>query len=186
VSGVEGKLAVGRRVDIGEGKLGPWDVRRRIEHAEAETRLEEAPDGAVDVVAGDEAILESDVENSVLRAAGEVGAGFEGESGGLLEGHDEAVALIEVIDGPAVGDDVAFEAPLVAEKIVEKMVGAGGLAANGVVGAHDGIGMAVDDSRAEGRRVGVIEIVEGNRNIEAVTENFGAAVNGVVLGSGDR
>ena len=45
--------------------------------------------------------------------------------------------------------------------------------------------MAVDDGGAEGGRVGVIEIVEGDGNVEAVAKRFGAAVDGVVLGSGD-
>ncbi len=45
--------------------------------------------------------------------------------------------------------------------------------------------MAVDDGGPEGGRVGVVEIVERHRCVEAVAQNLRAAVNGVVLGSGD-
>jgi len=183
--GVESELAIGGRVDIGEGELGPGDVCRRIEHAEAEAGFEETLDGGVDVLERDEAIFERIGERAILGAAGEVGAGFEGERGGLIAGEDEAMGLMKIADGPAVGDDVAAETPILAKKIEEKMVGAGGFAANGVVGAHDGIGVAVDDGGAEGGGVGVVEIVERNGDVHTMTENVGAAVNGEVFGSGD-
>ncbi len=95
------------------------------------------------------------------------------------------MTLVEIVDGPAVGDNVAFETPVAAEKTVEKMIGAGGLTVDGVVGAHDGIGVAFDDSGTEGGSVGVVEIVKRDRNIEAVAKRFGTTVNGVMLGSGN-
>ena len=115
--GGESEFAVVGRVDIGESELGPWHTIGRIEHAEAEASFEEALDGAIDVFGGDEAILEGVAEGFVLRAATEVGAGFERERGGLIEREDEAVALVEVVDGPAVRDNIAAETPLIAEKI---------------------------------------------------------------------
>ena len=74
---------------------------------------------------------------------------------------------------------------MIAEKIEEEIVGAGRLIEDGVVGAHDRVGVAVDDGGAEGGRVGVVEIVERDGNIEAVTKSFGAAVNSVMLGRGN-
>ena len=78
------------------------------------------------------------------------------------------VALVDIADGPAIGDDVTAEAPLIAEQAEEEMIGAGGLVENGIVGAHDGIGVAIDDGGAEGGRVRVIEIVEGHGNRSAL------------------
>ena len=127
--GLESEFAIGGGVDIGESEFGPGNVGGRIEHAEAEAGFEEATNGAIDVGGSDEAIFESAIENFILRAAGKVGAGFERERGGLIERHDEVVALVKIVDGPAIGDDVAFETPIAAEKIVEKMIGAGGFAA---------------------------------------------------------
>ena len=123
------------------------------------------------------------VERLKFRAAGKIGAGFYGESGGLRQRENVIVALVDIADGPAIGDDVTAEAPLIAEKAEEKMIGAGGLVENGIVRAHDGSGVAIDDGGAEGGRVRVIEIVEGDGNIEAMAKSFGAAVNGVMLGS---
>jgi len=155
-SGIESEFAIRGSVHIGESDFGPRNACGRIENAEAEARFKETADGAIDVCRGDQAIFEGAVQDFILRAAGEIGASFEGESGSLIERHDEAVALVEVVDGPAVGDNVAAEAPLIAKKIVEKTIGASGFAANGIVGAHDGVGVAVDDGGAEGGRVGVV------------------------------
>ena len=44
---------------------------------------------------------------------------------------------------------------------------------------------ALGDRGAEGRSVGVVEIVQRDMDVEAVAESFRAAVNGVVFGSGD-
>ena len=184
MSGVESELAIGWGVDIGESELGPRHTIGRIEHAEAEARFEKALDGAIDVFGGDETILEGMVEDFELRTATEVSASFERERGGLIEREDEVVALIEVVDSPAVGDNVTSEAPLIAEKIEEQTIGAGGLATDGIVGAHDGIGAAIDNGGPEGGRVGVVEIVERDGNIETMAEELGAAMDGVVFGSG--
>ncbi len=67
----------------------------------------------------------------------------------------------------------------------EHLVGAGGVLIDGVVGAHDGVGLGVDDGGAEGGEVGVPEIVRGGVDVGGVAGGFGAAVDGVVLGRGD-
>jgi hypothetical protein len=40
------------------------------------------------------------------------------------------MALIEVADGPAVGNNVTIKAPFLAEEIEEKLIGTGGFAAD--------------------------------------------------------
>ena len=97
-----------------------------------------------------------------------------------------AVGLVEVVDGAAVGGDEAVEVPVVAEDVAEEhLAGAGGDFVDGVVGAHDGVGLAFDDGGAEGGQVGVPEIVRGGIDVGLVARGFGAAVDGVVLGGGD-
>ena len=125
------------------------------------------------------------IEDVEFGAAGEVGASLDSQSGGLVERENEIVTLIEVADGPAVGDDVTIKTPFVAEKIEEKLIGTGGLAADGVVGAHDGVGVALRNRSAEGGSVGVVEIVERDGNIEAMAKGLRAAVNGIVFRSGN-
>ena len=185
MSGVESEFAVRGRVDIGEGELGPRDIGGRIEHAETEASFEKTFHGAIDIFDGQEAVAHGVVKNIEFRAAGEVGASLHGESGGLVERKDKIVALVEIGNGPAVGNNVTLEAPLIAEEVEEEMIGAGRLAEHGVVGAHNGISVSIDDGGAKGWRVGVIEIVERHGNVEAVAESFGAGVDGVVFGRGD-
>jgi len=154
--GVESELAVGRSVDVGKREMRPWHTIGRIEHAKAEAGFEETADGAVDIVGRDEAIVGGAIEGFELWAAGEVGASSERERGGLIERDDEAVALVEIVDGPTIGDHVAAETPLVAKEIEEQVIGAGGFAADGVVSTHDGVGVAIDDGGAEGGSVSVV------------------------------
>ena len=163
----------------------PGHKVRRVEHAEAKARFEEAPHRAIHVVDGKQAVLEGKIEGFKLGTAREVGASLDGQRSGLTERKYEVVGLVEVADGPAVGDHVTAESPLPAKQVEEPLVGASGLPQNRVVRAHDGVGVAVDNGGAEGRRVRIVEIVEGDRNIEAVAEDLGAGVHGVMFGRAD-
>ena len=77
------------------------------------------------------------------------------------------------------------ESPGVAKKIVEKMIGAGGFAADRVVRAHHGSSVGFDDGGAEGRSVSLVEIVRGDGSVEVMALRLGAAVHGIVFGGGD-
>src|SRR5271155_331832 len=92
----------------------------------------------------------------------------------------------EVIDGAAVGGDEALESPVAAEDCLEKhLVRAGGVFVDGVVGAHDGVGLSVDNGGAEGRKISVPKIVRSGIDVGGVAGGLGTAVDSVVLGSGD-
>src|SRR5207245_5348445 len=121
-------------------------------------------------------------ERGEFRAAAQIRSCLGGESGGLFESENEAVALMNVTDCPAVRNDITFEVPLVPQSVKKEMIGAGRFAAHGVVSAHDGIGVAFHDRSAKRRRVKVGEIARTNGHSEAKTQAPGAAVNGKVLG----
>jgi hypothetical protein len=108
------------------------------------------------------------IEDVEFGAAGEVGATLDGESGRLVERENELMTLIEVTDGPAVGNNVTIKTPFVAEKVEEKLIGTGGFAADRVVGTHDGVGVAFDDCGAKCGSIGVVKIVERDGNVEAM------------------
>ena len=56
------------------------------------------------------------------------------------------VAAKDIGDGAAIAHDVALEAPIAAQALLQQIgVGAGRHAVHGVVGAHDGIGLALHD-----------------------------------------
>src|SRR6185437_11711125 len=68
----------------------------------------------------------------------------------------------------------------------EHGVGAGGRAVDGVVGAHDGLCIGLDDSGAEGGKVSVFEVVHGNVHVGLMAGGLRAGVYGEVLGCGDN
>ena len=95
------------------------------------------------------------------------------------------MTLVDVMDGPAVGNDIALEAPLVPQSAEEEMIRAGRFAADGIVGAHHGVGVALHDRGAKRGSVRVRKIMRRDGHIFAMAQRFRAAVNGKVLGSGN-
>src|SRR6185437_10286155 len=90
-------------------------------------------------------------------------------------------------NGCAVTDDIAGKVPFVAEVVFEQHgVGAGGSAVDGVVGAHHGLCVSFGDGGAEGRQVGVFEIVCGDVDVGLMTRGLGTRVHGEVLRGGDN
>src|SRR4051812_13686571 len=66
------------------------------------------------------------------------------------------------------------------------VIGASGLSINSVVGAHDGLGFAVDNRHAEGGKISVFQIVLGDIDVGVMAREFGSAMYGIMLGRGDR
>jgi hypothetical protein len=162
----------------------------RIEHSQLESRGEEALDGGIDLGLGDFSVFHRLNQRrifGVAQAAGGVGTCLHRQYGSRCEVRREPVAAGDVGDGSAVGGDVAGELPVVAENVFEQHgVGAGRLAIDGVVGAHDRVGVGLGDGGAEGGQIGVPEIVGRDVNVGGVARRFRPAVDGVVLGSGDH
>ena len=80
------------------------------------------------------------------------------------------VALINIDDGAAVGNDVSLEAPLAAKLILKKeLARAGGLTVDAVEGAHHGAGFGLSHGRAESRKVSVELIMLADRHVGGVT-----------------
>ncbi len=93
---------------------------------------------------------------------------------------------MEVADCPAIRDDVALEAPFIAQRFKEQAIRACRFTAHGVVRTHDRISLAFHDRGAKRRSVGVRQIVRGHRHVKTVPQNFRAAMNGKVFGCRDR
>ena len=111
---------------------------RRVEHPEPEARLEEPLHGAVDLGLRDQPLLHGGDERTIGVAALDVSPSLQGHGRGFLGGLHEVVALVDVPDCAAVGDDVAAKIPLAPQYVNEQMrVRAARLAVRAVVGAHD-------------------------------------------------
>ncbi len=113
--GGEGERAMCGGIVFGEGNFGVGHALGRIEHAEAEAGDEKTLGGAIDFSFRDVAGLHFVDEALIFAAAGEVGAGLDGVHGGCAFGGYIFMAAIDVADGPAIADDEAFEAPLIAQ-----------------------------------------------------------------------
>ena len=174
------------RVIVGESKLRPGHRFRWVEHAQAESRFKQMLYRAIDIARGKQAILHGEGQRRVFRAAAQVGSRFNREGIRLFQGKNVSVALMNIADGPAIGNDVALEAPLAAQRVQQKMIRACRLTMHGVVRAHDGIRVALHDRGAKCGGIRVGKIVRRNGHVEAMTQGFRAAVNGKMLGGGNR
>ena len=107
--------------------------------------------------------------------------------GGMRHIWSVVMAGVDVCHGGAVTDDISVKMPGVAEMIAQQHgVGAGGSSIDGVIGAHDGLGVGFGHCSAEGGKVGVLEIVRRDIDVEAVPDRLRATVHSVVLGRGDN
>ncbi len=89
----------------------------------------------------------------------------------------------DIAHGVAVRHHVALEAPLAPQLVLQQvLVGARGLAVDGVVGAHHRACFALDDRRPEGRLVGVDLVMPAHVDIREVPCRLRAAVHGEVFG----
>src|SRR5437879_1373142 len=96
---------------VGQREFRPRYALCRVEHAEPESRFEEALHGTIDIVVRKQTIPDREWKNAKFRPAAQIRSCLDGERGGLFESEDETVALVEVADRPAIRDDIAFEAP---------------------------------------------------------------------------
>ena len=189
--GLKRELAMLRRVVLADRNATVGVAGRRIEHAETEACGEEAAQRSVDFRFCDEVLVhgidESWIGLPFAEAALEIGAGFYCSGGGVGHIRGEVVTGIDVGDGGAVTDDIAVKVPGVAQVIAQEHgVRAGGRSVDCVVGAHDGLSMGLRDGGAEGRQIGVLEIVRRHIDIVLMAGRLGAAVYGIVLRGGDQ
>src|ERR1700742_4699163 len=94
------------------------------------------------------------------QTAGGIGSRLYGQYGRHGQIGREFMTTGNVSDGPAIGGHIAVKLPVAAKNVFEQHgVGACWLPVDGVVSAHDRVGMGLGDRRAEGRQIGVPEIV---------------------------
>ncbi len=94
------------------------------------------------------------------------------------------MAIGDILDGIAVGNNVALKAPGSAQMIFQQqIVGAGWLAIDAVIRAHDRSGLRFDDRRPEGRQIGIFQVMGRYEYVGDVAGRFRPRVNGKVLRS---
>ena len=167
------------------------DLRKRyalggIEHAEFEARHEQPLERAVDFALRDLTGFHGINQRPVLVSAGEVGTGLHRHCGRFRGIGLVLVAAEDVGDRAAIADDVAWEAPLIPQALLEEVeTGARGHAIHAVVGAHHGVGFALHDGGFESRQISIFEIAFTRFDVEFVARAFGPAVDREVFGGRD-
>src|SRR6185295_17855515 len=122
-------------------------------------REHQAAYGNVDVLLCDEPLGDGGGKRAVRGAALQVATVANAQRGrGLLRRLD-LVALVDVVEGPAVGYDVAAEAPILPQDVLEQpRARRGRSAVHPVVGAHDRADLALLDEGAEGGEIRLEEV----------------------------
>ena len=184
----EGAMRCGR--DLARRDFTVGIAARRVQQTELGASGEEAFCGGGDQGFGDDTVAHrfcERVEAGRPDGAGKVRAGLERDGRRMENVRCVMVALGDIDDRSAVGDDEALELPGVAEMLLQEHgVIAGRLAIDGVVGAHHRLDVSLHHGRSEGRQVCLFEIARGNVDVEGVALRFGTGVNGEVLAGGDR
>ena len=171
----------GRVVDL------VWDpcvrrLLRRVKHAQPEPRRKQALHGPVDRRLVDQPLLDRFEQRRVGAAALQVAPRLHRQGRRLGRRLDDPVPAEDVVDGPTVGDHVAFEAPLLAQDLPKQRgAGAGRLTVQPVVRAHDGRGGPFLHARLERRQVGLAQVALAHARVELMAADLGTAVDGEVL-----
>src|SRR6266702_5170581 len=118
----------------------------------------------------------------MLLAATEVLTCFHRCSGGMREVGIVLVTDRDVGNRGAIGDDIAMEVPVPAQRLLEKLfAGARRRCVYRVIGTHHAIGMRIYDELTKRRQVRIRQIIRRDFGIEGVPFGLGAAMYGEVL-----
>ena len=154
----------------------------RIEHAQFETRGEQAFDGYVELLFGNDMIGYGCCQMGERSGAFQVTAGFDREGARLFGCRYDLMMLVNIIDRAAVGHDIALEPPFFAQDSgQEAAAAAAGFTVQAVVGAHDRISLPLLDAHFKLRQVGFAEVPFVDLCIEEVTFGLGTAMDSKVF-----
>src|SRR5450759_73051 len=179
---------MGLAVGLADRDLGVLHHLGWIEQPHLEARLEQPLQVHVHFLLADQVLLHRLQIRGNIRRHGAVVVGplLQRKSRRLGQRFEEAVALVNVRDGAAVGHHVAVELPGAAQRVLQqKGVDTGRLAIDAVVGAHHRTRFALHDRGAERRQVRVFHVVPGGLHVDRVAGGLRTAVHRVVLGRGD-
>lgn len=157
-----------------------------IEQAEAKTGGQRVGEGAIEFFFGEQIFLDGTFQGVEFAAAANIASCFDGRRGGFLGRGDEVMVGVDVIDRATVGNDIAGEAPLVAEQVgEEERIGARGFAEDGIVSTHETANVTLFHGHFEMRQVGFVEIALGGFDVEFMALGLGAAVDGEMFRTGN-
>lgn len=187
--GAQSQFGVFRRIDFVERNGREGHLVRRIEHPETHARSEQALDYRIELGLGEKLPTHRLGEGFVGSTAVQVGAAINARcrAFGVVRRVVMPVRLREVVDRIAIGGHVSIEAPVAAQYVAQQhFAGARGNLVDGVVRAHDRVGMALGNRRPKRGQVRIPEVVRGWIDVGLMAGAFWPAMHRVVLGRGHR
>ena len=176
-----------RLVEHVDRDLRPAHPLGRVEHAEPEAGQKQPAHRGVDRLLGDQSLSHGGYEVRVDSAALEISSRFRTQSRRGGSRRCDLMALVDVVDGAAVRHDVAREAPLASQDVLEQDIApARGAPVHAVVGAHQRVGVAFPDAGGEVRQIALAQIALADDGVEGVARGLGPRVHGEMLHGRDR
>ena len=157
-----------------------------VEHAQLHAGSHQALHARRDVFFSEQSFTDGGQDVQIDRAAVQVAAVLDGQRGRFRRGIRDLVVQMEIADCAAVGDKVSLKSPVAAQNFGQQIVGAGGLAIDAVVSAHDAFDLRFLDQCLKGGKIGIVEILLGNHRVKFVAQGFRAGMHGKMLGAGGR
>ena len=95
------------------------------------------------------------------------------------------MVLVDVVDGAAVGNNIAAVIPFIPQDLFQqRFASAAGFSVDAVIGAHDRRRIGVLDAVAERPEIGIIHRLPVDLNVRFVAGRFGTGMNGKMLDGG--
>ncbi len=175
---LQSERAVFGRID-GRGRNGV--IGAAVDQTHADARHHQPFQVGVDFALGDQALVDGVGQGLVGRAAVEIGTGLDRDSRGMGAVGRRLMAGDHVVDRIAVRDDKALEPPVLTYQVAQQRAAAHRRAVDGIIGAHQRIGLAVDNGGTEGGCVGVGQVELRHIDVKSVAQGLGARVDDEVF-----
>ena len=95
------------------------------------------------------------------------------------------MVFVEIPDGPAIGDNVPLEPPVIPQIVLQQLrAAAAGIAVHGIVSAHYRLYMAFLHGGLKGGKIGLRHILLTGVDIKVMPLGLGAGMDGKMLGAG--
>ena len=156
-------------------------IFRFVEHAEQEPRREQAHRRLCDVLLIDHAGFVRVHDPLIGAAAVHIRAVLKSENHGLLRSLRDLVILVEILDCPTVGHEVALESPVFAKDFLQRFRAAADLSVRAVVGTHHGLNLSLFYSRLKCRKIGLFHVLLRGDGIEMMALRLGSRVHRKML-----
>jgi len=182
------KLGVRRRSVLARSNLRISIRSRRIKQSKLEASRKQPRHRLVDRRFIDQPLMYGIYQCGIFVAAAKIIARFHRNGGRMRRIGRKVVAVlaVEIVDRPAVGNDITIEFPGLPQRLVQQIVvRASRRSIHAVVRAHNGVGLCIHHRHTKRRQVRVFHIVRRRIDVRSMPRRFRPAVYGIVFRRGN-